>query len=132
MSGKELRDKLIKDGVVFVDLAKALSMSPQALNSKFNAKSVAVDFVESINKIVYNRGEPTAIEPLNDKADDPIKRLENQVFRLEVEIDMLRDQIKDMQEESIIQKHQFKEMKNMWVSLEKRKESLKVQGKRSS
>ncbi len=53
MSGKDYKEKLLEDGVVLADLARGLGVSPQALNSKFNAKKLSLEFIEQVNKIVY-------------------------------------------------------------------------------
>lgn len=51
-----MKERLEREGVVFADLARKLNMTPQALNSKFKAKSLSVDFVGAINSIVYSAG----------------------------------------------------------------------------
>lgn len=65
MTGVELRQRLETEKVVLADLARGLSISPQALNSKLNAKSLSVEFVNDVNRIVYSKG--------NEKAEVSIK-----------------------------------------------------------
>ncbi|PZP39454.1 MAG: hypothetical protein DI598_19960, partial [Pseudopedobacter saltans] len=58
MTGKELKEKLKKQGVVFTDLADKLGITKQSLNSKFASQDISVGFVKEIaiavNKNVYD------------------------------------------------------------------------------
>lgn len=69
MSGQEIRDLLLDNDIVLADLAKKLGISPQALNSKLNAKNISVEFVEdiskAINKNVYNLDHKKSIKKPN-------------------------------------------------------------------
>jgi len=69
MSGQEIRDLLLDNSIVLADLAKKLGTSPQALNSKLNAKNISVEFVEdiskAINKNVYDLNHKKTTKQIN-------------------------------------------------------------------
>ena len=51
MTGKELKSKLLSEGVILADLADRLDISPQTLHSRLNAKSIKSDFLSELSAI---------------------------------------------------------------------------------
>ena len=52
MDGSKLRELLKDEDIILADLAKSLNMSPQAFNSKLNAKKLSLEFVNSVSKAI--------------------------------------------------------------------------------
>lgn len=87
MTGEEFKKQLKGDNVVLADIARELRISTQALNSKLGAKRLSVEFVEQVNKIVYK-------DVIKEK---PPLTSENEIFRLRVELDLLKDTVKHLE-----------------------------------
>jgi len=52
MNGKILHNLLKNKQVNFVELAKKLNLSPQALNSKFKNKEISINFLHEISSAI--------------------------------------------------------------------------------
>lgn len=48
MNGKDVKRILSKAGYKPIDIANALGITPQTLNSRFNAKNIKIDFLEEL------------------------------------------------------------------------------------
>lgn len=51
MTGKEVREVLLNNGVVLADLANSLGITAQTLNSRLNAKYFKDDYLNDISEI---------------------------------------------------------------------------------
>ncbi len=83
MTGENLREVLKAEGIELKTLAASLNMSPQALNSKLNAKKVSIDFIESISSTI-NKNVYSVYSSLNNKKvggnSDKMADLMNNMF----------------------------------------------------
>lgn len=52
MTGKEVRDTLLANGIVLSDLANTLGISAQTLNSRLNAKYFKNEYLDEISDIL--------------------------------------------------------------------------------
>ena len=52
MKGVELKETLVRRGVVLSELSSKLGITPQGLSTKLNVKNVKPDFIKQIEEIV--------------------------------------------------------------------------------
>lgn len=79
MTGKEVREVLLNNGVVLADLASSLGITAQTLNSRLNAKYFKDDYLNDISDItgVSFKSE----SPMN--CDDLLRIIESQQKTIE-------------------------------------------------
>lgn len=66
MSGDQLREILKSNDVNLTRLAEKLSITPQTLNSRLNAKTIKDGFIEELERILQLRLLPYKVDFLND------------------------------------------------------------------
>lgn len=62
MTGEEIKNIIKSRGMNLATVAKHLGMSPQNLNNRLNAKSVKIDFLQSIMDVINNCCPPLPAE----------------------------------------------------------------------
>lgn len=62
MTGEEVKNIIKSRGMNLATVAKHLGTSPQNLNNRLNAKSIRIDFLQSIMDIINNCCPPLPVE----------------------------------------------------------------------
>jgi phage repressor protein C with HTH and peptisase S24 domain len=75
MSGNELRKLLLEKGYVLASIASRMGISPQDLNSKLNAKSLKLDFIDKLERAIGKTVDELADgkEPISKPTGDDLR-----------------------------------------------------------